>query len=920
MELDDGLTDDQFLADLAEYHTNRGTTLDREPRVANRPVNLHKLYLNINLKHGGYDEVSHKRLGWRELSKEFRLGDNATSAFSLKTVYYRNLAAYEIQKFRHKTPPPPQILEEISAKGGDLLNRTIKSFKPPDKTKLINGTSSQEIMERGQNSPADKMDVDENGLTRRNLRQNPTPARHYQPDTSSTRQTRQSSGHAQSPQPTPTYNNVGSYSPNPSANPNSMSFQAANYEPRPEAPLTMRPVITPGYNPSLYEEKRRDRKRLLSDSASLTGSYPTYDSGVMLPGTGFPGPNIYVRCLRSLQSVIPTEQDFALHHLVKVSFERGDKFKFDAFPGLAEALIRKVLDISSLYFDVEWEISYEDDGAAMMVTKILDGVNGTPNILDKIKFLELKPLQDVEWQDEDFQLQLTLCVEAALVLRNMVCLEENAKFVAGMPILQDLLCITLNLPKNGVLDELQNYSLEIAEEVTRHWCLEADSPLYTSLLSQLYSDDRGVILCSLRAISRISMYREEMHYLRGVPDVALQSAIGWLLLEDDDLKQAALDFLYQFTLVDKNVDSMLGKRAINLAGLCRDLARHCFFGAVETEEKEMIKPETKAPAPTVIPDTPRDRLAEIIRKPEPERSSQWLKTCFKEDPDSDITQIELWKAYQARFSIYNPALNLPAADFIKNVSNTFNGANAQVISEPVQKFIIKGIRPRHYPVDEHGKKYLRCLWQTEHGECGDYIKDARGMIDHIMEVHLGQRRQLDGTFENSLSSSPLICEWNHCQKFAAQNGTTHLKDFRAHILVHMPYPEDTPNITPGHFAQNRPHSPDIVQEAEYRTIKLQNTLVDEHGDPCGIAYTSTLVLRNIGKALLRKDGEGRFEWTLKVLGPIKDVLLNSLTYNRVLAANVSDVIMMIQRASAHLNGGPAEDVAGVTDSRISESV
>ena len=71
----------------------------------------------------------------------------------------------------------------------------------------------------------------------------------------------------------------------------------------------------------------------------------------MLPGTGYDGPNIYVRCLLALKSGIETEQHYALHHLVKISMERGDKYRFESFAGLAEALIEKVLEITSLISD-----------------------------------------------------------------------------------------------------------------------------------------------------------------------------------------------------------------------------------------------------------------------------------------------------------------------------------------------------------------------------------------------------------------------------------------------------------------------------------------------------------------------------------------------------------------------------------------
>src|ERR1700733_642774 len=97
----------------------------------------------------------------------------------------------------------------------------------------------------------------------------------------------------------------------------------------------------------------------------------------------FDGPNIYVRCLCALRSGIPTEQDYALHHLVKISMERGDKYKFESFPGLAEALIEKLLEISSLFYEVEWQVSYTADGL-MTRENTIDGLQGTPDILQKI--------------------------------------------------------------------------------------------------------------------------------------------------------------------------------------------------------------------------------------------------------------------------------------------------------------------------------------------------------------------------------------------------------------------------------------------------------------------------------------------------------------------------------------------------------
>ena len=149
------------------------------------------------------------------------------------------------------------------------------------------------------------------------------------------------------------------------------------------------------------------------------------------------GPNIYIRCLYGLRSGIPEEQDFALHHLVKVSFERGDKYKFEGFPLLAESLLEKALEITSLIYDVKWEVSYDED-ADLHRANTLNGSYGTPRLLETIRAFETRTVaEDVE--TEEFSHRLDKLNEAALVIRNMVILEENAAFISRFPLLREFL-------------------------------------------------------------------------------------------------------------------------------------------------------------------------------------------------------------------------------------------------------------------------------------------------------------------------------------------------------------------------------------------------------------------------------------------------------------------------------------------------
>lgn len=349
----------------------------------------------------------------------------------------------------------------------------------------------------------------------------------------------------------------------------------ANYEPRTAAPASMKAVITPSNQLDTYVQSRK--KYILNRR-----NRPVPPKGMMLPGTGFPGPNIYIRALHALRSKQPDEEAYALHHLVKISHERGDKYRFDQFPGLAEALIGKVIDVGSLFYDVAWEISYCEDDFER--THILNGLSGTPDLLKRVQSLQTLDVND-ELLPEDTAKALNMVNEAALIIRNMVMLKENAHFVSVIPSVRDLIVVVLTLPKHPTIVELQHYALEIAEQLTKYWVLSAQDPLYRSLLAQVDSDDRGRIITSLRALARISMNLEVTNKLSDVPVKTLQSICDWLLVEDEDLRIACLDFLYLFTGFPDNVETLAHE--VDLEGIVNQLVRMLQHGAIAYEERRI---------------------------------------------------------------------------------------------------------------------------------------------------------------------------------------------------------------------------------------------------------------------------------------------------------------------------------------------
>jgi chromatin structure-remodeling complex subunit RSC9 len=568
--------------------------------------------------------------------------------------------------------------------------------------------------------------------------------------------------------------------------------------------------------------------------------------------------------------------------------ERGDKYRFESFAGLAEALIEKMLEVSSLFYQVDWQISYTEDGT-MFSSNVLDGAEGTPNILERIARLTKLDVDD-NIQPAEFSDALLQVIEAALTMRNMVMLEENAQYVSEMAPLRDFLSIALNLPNLESVIELKHYTLDIAEQLTRYLHFEENDPLYISLLAQLQSQDRGAILTSLRAIGRISMDLEENNLLRGVPKAAVQNIMDWTILNDEEMVHACLDFLYQYTAVVDNVDFLITN--VQVEPLVNQLTRLLTHGAKDAVKEIGRVPDGREPAPDDLARLPRELLTQLLRLDEPDRSSQWLRCLFEEDPQQAITQIKLWAAYQECFipTVQETGRTiLPAADFIKNVSSTFvDKATAQVQTRPGEetKFVIKGIRMRSVPVDFQGEPYHKCLWNVHSHTgavvpCGEFFMSPNEMFRHIMQTHLRASPLADGKFANQENS--YACYWGDCNRFH-QTPATKLVQLASHIKLHLP----TAKPTNQQGSQSRRTKLSYVIPGVRQPFHWQQTAADEQHQAAGIPLSAVLVLRNLARNLSKTDAEqnvvkmGGVSFVDKLFRPVEPRLFEVMAHNRAL--------------------------------------
>ena len=593
-------------------------------------------------------------------------------------------------------------------------------------------------------------------------------------------------------------------------------------------------------------------------------------------------------------------------------------------------MVEYALGISSLFYDVKWDICFSEDRHEL---NTLDGISGTPDILQRIQCLKRIDHPD-ELQSSEYAHKLTKTLEAGLTIRNLSFLEDNAKYLADLPQLRDFLSIALNLPDLPDVVEMKIYALEIAEQVTRFWQMDESDPLFRSLLAQIdEGEDRGKIIIALRAVSQISMSLEGTNLLRGVQASVIQHLCDWLLLDDDELIGACLDFFYQYTAVPENLAFLLSAaNKIPVVPLMTQLTRFLRSNATIHYTKTVATSAIPATAATEIPNVPEDLLQQFLKFEEPDRSNHWLRAVFEEDPDSHITQIALWQAYQYRFTDHiTPQIGLlAAAEFIKNVSTIFAGANAQVVNGPSQKFIIKGIRPRHAPMDPKGRVYSRCLWEVPGlNPCGEFLLKPDDMFEHVVTKHIGMGRKGDGKWDIHCNSSggmlPYDCFWASCGRFVRRGGKKPTAyELGMHIKTHLPdhsgkaAMRQKNNRTPANqtllttqqadgSSVNRnfsPVDPQLGREATYKYLRYEST-ADAQGKAEGLPLPSALVLRmiarNVPKAafiLAPDDWEAFSKETMETLFmPVKDRLMYVMAYNPVMVSYMVDIMGYVDKGS-----------------------
>ncbi|WFD38638.1 uncharacterized protein MJAP1_001599 [Malassezia japonica] len=372
------------------------------------------------------------------------------------------------------------------------------------------------------------------------------------------------------------------------------------------------------------------------------------------------------------------------------------------------------------------------------------------------------------------------------------------------------------------------------------------------------------------------------------------------LTQDPELLEAAVDLLYQTVATGENAlllgaltlkdvcdvgyGSGLARRALQesdeveaesvplLHAVLTYLVRNLALGKTVWERDTPLAANTTAPWAAAVPSAARarrqrererrqrkehaspqerarwkeltsDELERLRRLDEPERGIEWMKLLFECDAQGEVTQMEFWIAYRDQFTpiaAEGGAPLQPAANLIRNVSQTFPGAAAMVISPTAggqPRFIIRGISLR-----ERSTPPIACHWQG----CPAPQVGTWDIVREHLAVHAEAAR--DGQ-----------CWWKDCAYRVPADDARRAALLYRHALTHTPQPVVMSPTPTGPPAQGTVENPGVITFVVERTPSVPNATPGEAPLPCGVAFLSALVLRFVSRTahtVLESAGRG----------------------------------------------------------------
>ncbi|KAF8633038.1 hypothetical protein AX15_001628 [Amanita polypyramis BW_CC] len=442
-------------------------------------------------------------------------------------------------------------------------------------------------------------------------------------------------------------------------------------------------------------------------------------------------------------------------------------------------------------------------------------------------------------QPPEYARQRQFALESLFVLRNSSFNEQNAWEIFHhshtLPLILNALH-TLD-PEQDDNIEFILYCMDIMQTVSPKIVLSSttaeSNPLPPLLKMASQSKDRSLIIGSLTVLTLIFSNPANGSALSPTSP-ALGASMRYLpLIIDKPLLDGCLDYIYT------HISHVSMARAFllhpKMSSVLKLLVNILISERPSLEEKVtlnvtgVIHTIPSANLSTRNHDLTKEELDSLVELTEPQRCYDWMRHMFVAKPDGIVTQVDFWNLYKDAFAPYTDKYPLlVASDVIKNVNAVFPSAQAMVLQDPVQRFVVQGVdRKRDSVVIER----FRCHWDRSHCSMVPF-SSAGELYDHILQ-HL-----IDA------DATELPCLWGSCSRTPLPKAV-----LRSHVLTHLSstqqpqkhpsqsdtitlssadsqFPMDTPTVRP----PPPPHSTLITYEKAI-------------ADPSSTSLTALLVLR-----------------------------------------------------------------------------
>ncbi|RUP45297.1 hypothetical protein BC936DRAFT_148348 [Jimgerdemannia flammicorona] len=252
------------------------------------------------------------------------------------------------------------------------------------------------------------------------------------------------------------------------------------------------------------------------------------------------------RILLALKSGLPNEIDWAFNNLVKISFECADNFHLEIIPTLLETL----LHFAQPFF--EHHILPQSD-----LTTASTEDNADQSTETEPAFTTL-PTDYHLFNSKDYQENLERVLQVFHILRNFSFLDTNIRLLSNQSGLRRWLMTGLFLPPHTQYIELRQHCLDLLENISPYIVVKSKRDEYVICLSKLlFANDRALILGGIRALTRLAVNEVNERALASIDHKVARRLLQLLLVNDEELLAATLEYLYQYSSLHGDFASQL---------------------------------------------------------------------------------------------------------------------------------------------------------------------------------------------------------------------------------------------------------------------------------------------------------------------------------------------------------------------------